>query len=134
MKFLFNIIVGCYFVVFSCTAHADHEEEHLHQEETVAHDDHAGEENSVMLTDTQMAMAGVVFGDFDTLNTSGFVQVNGVLDLPPQNIAAISAPMAGFVKKANYLVGDHVQKGDVLAEMEHPDYLKIQEDYLTQVS
>ncbi len=129
-------ILVCYFLSFGCTAPTDHEheEEQAHQEETTDHDDHAGEENSVRLTDAQMAMAGVVFGNFDTLNTSGFVKSNGVLDLPPQNIAAISAPMAGFVKKANYLVGNHVRKGDVLAEMEHPDYLKIQEDYLTQVS
>lgn len=88
----------------------------------------------VELSDIQLANADLQYGSLDTLNVSGFVKANGILDLPPQNIAAVSAPMDGFVKKANYLVGDYVEKGAVLAVLEHMDYVKLQEEYLNVVS
>jgi cobalt-zinc-cadmium efflux system membrane fusion protein len=109
------------------------EDEHGHQEE--AHDEHTeGGENVVELSDVQLANAELQFGAMDTLNISGFVNANGILDLPPQNIAAVSAPMNGFVKQANYLVGDYVEKGTVLATLEHMDYIKLQEEYLNIIS
>ena len=122
--------------MFQCTSDTDHtheEENHSHAD-TPVEEDHHDDENSVVLTPVQIASAGIAYGTFDTLNTSSFVRTNGVLDLPPQNVAAISAPMPGFVKKANYLVGDYVKKGAVLAVLEHPDFLKMQEEYMALAS
>ncbi len=106
-------------------AHGEHEEE-----------EHAEGENEgvVELSNIQLANAGLQYGSLDTLNVSGFVKANGTLDLPPQNVAAVSAPMAGFVKQANYLVGNYVEKGTVLAVLEHMDYIKLQEEYLNVVN
>jgi cobalt-zinc-cadmium efflux system membrane fusion protein len=107
-------------------AHGGHEEEEGHEE---------GENEGVVeLSDIQLTNADLQYGSLDTLNVSGFVKANGILDLPPQNIAAVSAPMDGFVKKANYLVGDYVEKGTVLAVLEHMDYIKLQEEYLNLVN
>lgn len=116
------------------------EDEHGHAEEAPGNHEeeggHAEGENEgvVELSDIQLANADLQYGSLDTLNVSAFVKANGILDLPPQNIAAVSAPMAGFVKKANYLVGDYVEKGTVLAVLEHMDYVKLQEEYLNVVS
>jgi len=112
------------------------EDEHeLHEEATGDHKDHEEVEgNEVELSDVQLANAELKYGSIDTLYISGFVNVNGILDLPPQNIAAVSAPMNGFVKQANYLVGDYVKKGTVLATLEHMDYIKLQEEYLNIIS
>jgi len=120
-------LIGLIFF-FQCTPHEHgHEEEghHAHAEEG-----HHEDENRVTLTPVQLASVNIAYGHFDTLNTSGFVRANGVLDLPPQNVAAISSPMPGFVKKANYLVGDYVKKGATLAVIEHPDFLIMQEEYM----
>lgn len=112
----------------------EHEEEsqdeHAHEEE----EEHSEEEDVVELNAVQIANAGLEYGSMDTLNTSAYVKANGILDLPPQNIAAVSAPMDGFVKKANYLVGDYVKKGTVLALLEHMDYIKLQEEYLSVIN
>lgn len=102
------------------------EDAHGHEEEG----EHNENEGVVALNDVQLANADLQYGQLDSLNISAFVSANGVLDLPPQNIAAVSAPMDGFVKTANYLVGDYVEKGKVLAILEHMDYIKVQEEYL----
>ncbi|UGU15306.1 efflux RND transporter periplasmic adaptor subunit [Sinomicrobium kalidii] len=102
------------------------EGEHGHHEE-----EHGGESaDRVELTDVQLASIDLEYGTFTSLNVSGFVKANGILDLPPQNIVAITTPMNGMVKKANFLVGDFVKKGTVLAVLEHMDYVKMQEEYL----
>lgn len=106
------------------------ESEHGHHEE-----EHGGEgKNQVELTDVQLASIDLEYGTFKPLNVSGYVKANGILDLPPQNIVAVTAPMDGMVKKANFLVGDFVKKGTVLAVLEHMDYVKIQEEYLDVLS
>ncbi|ELR73037.1 cation efflux system protein [Fulvivirga imtechensis AK7] len=112
------------------------EDEHDHGGD--AHEEHGAEthreEGMVSLTEIQLANADLQYSTLDTLNISGFVKTNGILDLPPQNIAAVSAPMDGFVKKVNYLVGDYVKKGAVLAVLEHMDYIKLQEEYLNVIN
>lgn len=133
------IVFALAFSLFSCgDSGSVAEDEHGHGEE--AHGGHEeggheeGEEGVIELSKVQLANAGIQFGSLDSLNISGFVKANGNLDLPPQNIAAVSAPMDGFVKKANYLVGDYVEKGSVLAVLEHMDYIKLQEEYLNVVN
>ena len=124
------------FFLFGCgQSESASGDEHGHQEE--AHDAHEAEEGNeglVELSVIQLSNADLQYGTLDSLNISAFVKANGILDLPPQNIAAVSAPMDGFVKKANYLVGDYVEKGKVLAVLEHMDYVKLQEEYLNVVS
>ena len=129
------------FFLFQCgQSESPVEDEHGHSEEADgSHEEEGGHEEGenegvVELSELQLANADLQYGSLDTLNVSGFVKANGILDLPPQNIAAVSAPMDGFVKKANYLVGDYVEKGTVLAVLEHMDYIKLQEEYLNVVS
>jgi hypothetical protein len=43
---------------------------------------------------------------------------------------SISAPLGGFVKSTDLLQGMHVNKGQVVVVMEHPDYIQLQQDYL----
>ena len=130
-----SLILSLAILLFQCTTDHSHEAEDSHTHADIhAEDDHHEDENAVTLTETQLASAGIAYGTFDTINTSGFVRANGVLDLPPQNVAAISSPMPGFVKKVNYLVGSQVKKGAVLAVIEHPDFLKMQEEYMTLTS
>ena len=130
-----SLMVGALALVFfQCEApkHAT-DEAHDHAEE--GHSDHEeGEADRVELSQVQLANAELQYGTLDTLNISEFVSANGILDLPPQNIAAVSAPMNGFVKKVNYLVGDYVEKGTVLVTLEHMDYIKLQEEYLNVMS
>lgn len=93
--------------------------------------EHAAEETShVELTETQYKTAGVETGGFSVRKLSGTVAANGVIDIPPQNLVSISAPLGGFVRKSELLQGMKVQKGEVLAVIENPDFIPVQQDYL----
>src|SRR3546814_17868546 len=42
--------------------------------------------------------------------------------------------MAWIVRKANYLIGSYVKKGSELVVIEHPEFIKLQEEYLAVLS
>jgi cobalt-zinc-cadmium efflux system membrane fusion protein len=87
-------------------------------------------EEEVILTPAQLAALNIQFGKIETRALSNMVRVTGVLDVPPQNMVTISAPLGGFVKQTSLLQGMRVQKGDVIVTLEHPDYIQLQQDYL----
>ncbi|HEX7365540.1 MAG TPA: efflux RND transporter periplasmic adaptor subunit [Pelobium sp.] len=99
-----------------------------HQQESEMHD-----ENQVTLTAEQYQTAGIELGQVSQKALSGTIIVNGLLDLPPQSKASVATPFAGILKNTKLLQGMKVKKGDLIAVLQHPDYLEIQQNYL-QVS
>lgn len=89
---------------------------------------------SVTLTEMQVKNAGIVLGQVSTQPINQKIKASGKLDVPPQNLNSISAPYGGFLKSTNLLQGMHVHKGDIVAVMEHPDYIQLQQDYLENKS
>ncbi|MCU0336815.1 MAG: efflux RND transporter periplasmic adaptor subunit [Sediminibacterium sp.] len=97
-------------------------------------EEHHEEENRVELTTAQFKTAGVTFGKVEMKNLSSTIQVNGMLDVPPQNLVTVSALMGGFIKSTELLQGMKVKKGDVIATIQNPDFIQIQQDYLDNKS
>lgn len=58
------------------------------------------------------------------------IRVSGTIDVPPENRVVISAVYGGFVKKTPLLIGDQVRKGEVVAVLENPDFLILQQEYM----
>ncbi len=58
------------------------------------------------------------------------IRVSGMIDVPPENRVVISAVYGGFVKKTPLLVGDKVRKGQVVAVLENPEFLTVQQEYM----
>ncbi len=58
------------------------------------------------------------------------IEVSGVIDVPPQNKAVITAIMGGYVKSIPFLVGDVVKKGQPLLYIENQDFVRLQQQYL----
>ena len=58
------------------------------------------------------------------------VSFNGTIVLPPQRQATVALTMGGVVKTTNLLPGQHVQKGTVLATLENPEFINLQQTYL----
>ena len=88
-------------------------------------------ENVVALTDAQYKNAGVETGNIENKTISSVLKLNGKIDVPPQNMVSISVPLGGYLKSTRLLPGLHVSKGEVLAVMEDPQYIQLQQDYLT---
>lgn len=116
--------------VTSCGDAGTTKEEHGESE---GHDDH-GAEGTVSLTDLQMETLGLKLIQLEKRNMSQEVQVAGSLKLPPQERADISPLIGGIIKKIYVIEGDKVRKGQVLATMQHPDFIQLQQDYAAEIN
>ncbi len=99
--------------------------------ETPASADSTHVENSVTLSAAQLKNAGIVLGKIEQKSISSVLKVNGRIDVPPQNMISVSAPMGGYLKYTKLLPGMHLSKGEVIAVMEDQQYIQLQQDYLT---
>jgi cobalt-zinc-cadmium efflux system membrane fusion protein len=85
----------------------------------------------VRLSQEQQKLLGIVLGQPILRSMNGTLKANGMLDVPPQNMVTVSAPLGGFVKSTELLQGMKVKKGQTVIVLQHPDYIQLQEDYLT---
>ncbi|HPG34177.1 MAG TPA: efflux RND transporter periplasmic adaptor subunit, partial [Lentimicrobium sp.] len=93
-------------------------------------EDHNKDKNEVALTQAQFNTAGIQFGEVEMKQISGTFKANGLLDVPPQQKVSVSVNMGGFLKKTELLQGMQVKKGQLIAVVENPDFVTIQQDYL----
>lgn len=88
------------------------------------------DEDLVTLTAEQVTNSRLQTGQLSRQAMSGTLRLSGQIDVPPQNLMSISTPLGGYLKTTNMLPGTHVQKGQLLAVMEDPQYIQLQQDYL----
>src|SRR5690349_1245755 len=93
-----------------------------------AHEEHEHSENRVGLTQEQAKTVEIAVGKLEMKTLSGTIRVNGVLDVPPQNLVSISAPYGGTVKNTEMLQGMRVRKGQVVAMIQNPEFISFQQD------
>ena len=58
------------------------------------------------------------------------VSFNGTIVLPPQRQATVALTMGGVVKHTSLLLGQQVRQGALLATLENPDFIALQQTYL----
>ena len=118
------------FALSSCGTKNGSEEKH---EE---HEDHAHEEggNITSLTSEQIKSVKLEFGSIEKKQLTASLKANGILNVPNQNKATITAIMGGVVKSILVQTGNNVKKGQVIATIANPAFIKLQEEYLTAAS
>lgn len=85
---------------------------------------------TVTLTDQQRVASSIETGTIEMRQLSGGIPVTGMLDAPPQNLVNVTAPFGGFLRSTSLLQGMHVSKGQVIAVVENPEYIQLQQDFL----
>ncbi len=98
--------------------------------ETPAHIHNPKETESLEITEKQFTTTGIELSKIEMRNLSGTIKVNGLLDVPPQNLVSISAVMGGFIRKTDLLQGMKVSKGQLIVTIENQDFIQMQQDYL----
>jgi cobalt-zinc-cadmium efflux system membrane fusion protein len=88
-------------------------------------------EQTIQLNEAQAASANIVTDSIQSRMISNRLKVNGKIDVPPQNMISVSMPLGGYLKSTHLLPGMHVRKGEVIAVMEDPQYIELQQEYLT---
>lgn len=92
--------------------------------------DSISNENIVSLTDAQYKNAKIETTTLQQKTIASVLKLNGKIDVPPQNVVSVSAPLGGYLKNTKLLPGMHIYKGEVIATLEDQQYIQIQQDYL----
>jgi membrane fusion protein, heavy metal efflux system len=87
-------------------------------------------ENIVELSADQFKVANVEFGVIEPKNLSNTLKANGLITVSPKDLASVCAPLGGFVKNTEFVQGSPVKKGQILAIMENPSFIELQQNYL----
>ena len=88
---------------------------------------HSSEEGIVQLTDLQAETIGLEINPLEKKSLGNTIKVTGKLELFPQDRANISPFVGGNVRSIKVIEGDKVNKGQVLAYLEHPDIISMQQ-------
>lgn len=88
---------------------------------------------TIKVTDAQFEGDGMELGGLGEQNFATLVTVAGIIDIPPQNKAVISAFSGGYIKHTPLLIGNSVKKGEVLVSLENPEFIQMQQEYLEAV-
>ncbi len=128
-KYYINTLQKCVVIAFiflinvSCSKPKEEEQENSDKKTDI-----------LTLSAEQVKNAHLVLGAFDKTTISDEIKANGIVDVPPMNMASVSIPISGYVKSTNILPGSAIKKGGVLATIYSMDYIQLQQDYLQAVS
>lgn len=86
--------------------------------------------NVIEFSAEQYKTAGIMLDSLQNRLINKIVKVNGTITVPPRNSASVSAFSGGYVKSTEFLEGSYVSKGQVLAVIENPEFVDLQQNYL----
>jgi len=128
MKTRYIIILILALGIISCKN--THEEVH-----TDAHNENEHEkEEVVLLSKEQIEALNLKTGFMQKRNLTTVVKLNGQLEVPSSSKADITSSMGGNIKEIKVFHGDMVKKGQIVAVLEHPDFVALQEDFAQEAS
>ncbi len=88
------------------------------------------DEQQVALTTEQLQLTTITTTQIGNSAVSNTVKLNGVIDVPPQNLISINAQLPGYIRRMELLPGMYVKKGSVIATLSDQSYVQMQQDYL----
>jgi len=127
------IIIALFAIVFftpSCGNKSASKEEHT---EEGNHEEHENS-NTTSLTAEQVKSIKLEFGKIEKKQLTASLKANGILNVPNQNKATITALMGGVVKSILVQSGNNVSKGQVIATIANTSFITMQEEFLSTSS
>ncbi|MBK7795515.1 MAG: efflux RND transporter periplasmic adaptor subunit [Saprospiraceae bacterium] len=133
-------IACCIFIsLTSCHNHKEGDN-HSHGEEhetikTDPEDNHEDESSTIAeLSEEQIKAVGINFGTIESKELTATLKATGVLKVPNNNKANASSLYGGVIQSLHAQIGTKVKKGQVLATIVNPQFIQLQEEYLTILS
>lgn len=83
------------------------------------------------LTEEQMKSVGVTLGTVEMKELTSTIKANGLLRVPNNKKATVTSLYGGVIQTIKVQIGDFVKQGQVLATISNPEYIQVQEQYLT---
>ena len=86
-----------------------------------------GNSTEIIVDSAASTEADAISGATNVANAPSF---NGLFVLPPQGNATIALSMGGIVQSTSLLEGKYVKKGEVVALLDNPDFIDLQQNAL----
>lgn len=133
LKIKILIAVAAVFSLMSCGKNNNGNESIQETKNTIAKEEEHREEHVTIatLTQDQIKTVGITLGTIENKNLTASIKVNGALRVPNNNKANATSLYGGVVKSLKVQLGDYVRKGQVIATIENPQFIQLQEEYLT---
>ena len=119
-KIIFVILCGL--VIAGCNSKPENKNAEIEPQQETA---------SIELTGEQFKTVGIELGKIEQKNLHSIVKASGYLEVPPQNKASVSTFIGAVIKSISVVEGVFVKQGQTLAVLEHPDFIKLQEEYIS---
>ncbi len=135
MKFDRNKVIAMMLImmVTSCTNNKKEDGQNpASNAETTAPNTHAEEKLTLTsLTSEQIKTVGITLGAVEQKELTATIRANGLLKVPNNSKADATSLYGGVVKSLNVEIGDYVKKGQTIATISNPQFIQLQEEYLT---
>lgn len=134
MNFIFNksiplVLAGILFLS-ACGSNQSKENKSNVEAPPASADTATSAASEITFTSDQYQLSDIETGNIEMRNLSSIVKLSGVIDVEPEAEAIVSAPLGGYIKTAGLLPGKNVKKGQILATIENPEFITMQQDYL----
>ena len=87
-------------------------------------------DDRIQVTQEQFDQNNMSLGKIKESEFPIMVTASGMIDVPPENRAVVSATMGGYIKTTPLLIGDKVRKGQLLVTIENPEFVALQQEYM----
>ncbi len=87
-------------------------------------------ENVIQISQENMDNLGVKLGKPEAVSQIPLLSAPAKVVIPPTQEYIVSAAQAGIIDQLNVAIGDKVAKGQILAQLNSPDLLTLQREYL----
>jgi cobalt-zinc-cadmium efflux system membrane fusion protein len=87
-------------------------------------------ENVIQISQENIDNLGIKLGKLEPVTQIPVLSAPAKVVVPPTQEYIVSASQAGVIDKLNAAIGDKVAKGDILAQLNSPDLLTLQREYL----
>jgi len=129
MKHIFSILLISLLgiIQLSCGAKNDKDTNPVEEKKEEQHENG----NTATLTDAQIQSIGIQTGVIEEKQLTASIRANGALRVPNQNKASVNSLYSGIVRSLLIQPGNTVKKGEVIATIANPEFIRSQEEYLS---
>lgn len=104
-----------------------------HEDVTSGKDPDELSQTITSLTSGQIRNVGIEYGTVEMKELTATIRANGNLKVPNDKKASATSLFGGTVTAIHVQVGDQVKKGQVVATIANPEFVQLQQEYLTVI-
>ncbi len=90
--------------------------------------------NTISISQEYVTNLGIILGKLTQAKQIPLLTAPAKVVIPPEHEYIVSASQAGLITKLNAALGDTVKKGQIIAQLNSPDFLSMQRLYLKAIS